>query len=232
MLDTISALGSSVSPWQILALVVAYLLALCLAMSMHEFSHAFVATKMGDPTPRLQGRLTLNPFAHISGLGLLTFLIFRFGWAKPVEVNPLRFKNYRKGMTLVSISGVITNLILAFIFSGLTFFFVLFLDATNVFFFFLQYFALFGFTINTVLAVFNFLPIAPLDGYNLIKSLSKPGNAFVRFMEKYGFIILLVFLISPIFDLFYSYVIIGLENIFMDFGDYLYNGRKHSRNYV
>ena len=207
--------GSSLSTWQIFAFVVAYFLALCIAMTLHEFSHAFAATKMGDPTPRLQGRLTLNPFAHMSGIGLICFLIAGFGWAKPVEVNPLRFKKYRAGMAWVSVSGVITNLILAFVFSSLVFF--ISFDTSNLFMFFLQQFIYYSFAINLALAVFNILPIYPLDGFNFIKSFCKDGNKFVSFMYRYGSFILLIFIASPLFDFIYSYVIFGVEFVFFSF---------------
>ena len=98
---------------------ITFSLAYLLAIGMHEFSHAFVAVKQGDDTPRLQGRLTVNPFAHIDLAGLICFLIAGFGWAKPVEVNPLKFKKYRSGIAKVSLAGVTMNLILAFIFSAL-----------------------------------------------------------------------------------------------------------------
>ncbi len=209
-------LTNELSALEMIAFVLAYFLSVCIAMTFHEFSHAFVATKMGDPTPRLQGRLTLNPFSHISLIGMLCFFIVGFGWAKPVEVNPLCFKKFRAGMAWVSISGIISNIILAFVFSGL-FYFSLLLNSSNLFFFFLQYFLLFGFIVNVSLAIFNILPIYPLDGFNFIKSFLKYENKFVLFMERYGSLILLIVLITPLFDLFYNFVVIGIENLFFGF---------------
>ena len=93
---------------------IAMLLTLIISLSMHELAHAFVAYKNGDDTAKLMGRLTLNPIAHLDPMGLLFCIIFGFGWAKPVPVNPLKFKKYRSGMAWVSVAGVITNYILAF----------------------------------------------------------------------------------------------------------------------
>ena len=216
MIYFLLALSSELNVWEIIAFILAYFLSVCIAMTAHEFSHALVATKMGDPTPKLQGRLTLNPFAHISGFGMLCFFLVGFGWAKPVEVNPLNFKKFRAGMAWVSISGIITNIVLAFLFSG-AFYFSLFLNVTNLFYFFLQYFLLFCFSINISLAIFNLLPICPLDGFNFIKSFFFFFNKFVLFMQRYGSLILLIILITPLFDIFYSYVVSGIEMIFFIF---------------
>ena len=88
-------------------------------LPMHEFAHAYTAYKCGDNTPKYQGRLTLNPLAHIDPVGFICTALFFVGWAKPVEINPLNFKQYRKGMTLTSIMGVVTNLIIAFVSCGI-----------------------------------------------------------------------------------------------------------------
>ena len=91
-----------------------------IALTFHEMAHAFAADSMGDPTPRLAGRLTLNPLKHIDPIGFIAMLILRFGWAKPVPVNPLNFKDKKKGIILVSLAGILTNLLLAFL--GMLFF--------------------------------------------------------------------------------------------------------------
>ncbi len=220
MIFYLALLGAGeIDGWTIFAFILAYFLAVILAMSVHEFSHAFVATKMGDDTPRLQGRLTLNPFAHISGLGMLSFLLVGFGWAKPIETNPLKYKNYRKGMALVSIAGVTANLIFAFILSAGFFFLNYFGDPaqTNLFLIFLNDFFLYGFLINIALLVFNLLPIYPLDGFNFIRSFTKPGNKFEQFMYRYGNIILIVVILSPLYDILYSTVFVSLLNWFCMF---------------
>ncbi len=95
---------------------VAIFLAILIVMPAHEFAHAFVAYKCGDYTPKARGRLTLNPFAHFDVLGLIMLMVARFGWAKPVPINPYNFKHYKRDYFLVSIAGVTMNLILAFFF--------------------------------------------------------------------------------------------------------------------
>lgn len=84
------------APEIILTIVLAYFLAVCIAISFHEYAHSLVAYKCGDATPKISGRLTLNPFAHFSGVGLLCFLFIGFGWAKPVKINPNNFRNHKK----------------------------------------------------------------------------------------------------------------------------------------
>ena len=211
-------IGSNLPFIEILAVVVAYVLALMLAFCSHEFSHAYVAYKMGDPTAKALGRLTLNPFKHIDPLGFLCLFFFGFGWAKPVEINPLHFKHYRKGLVLVSLAGVTANLVLAFIFSGIYFFVGQFLlSSTNLFLIFLYYFLFYMIILNLSLFVFNLIPIFPLDGFNFIKAITPSGNRFIQFMQRYGTIILLIFLITPIFDIIFSYVTSSLINVFFLF---------------
>lgn len=94
--------------------------AILIGFTIHEYAHAYTADKLGDKTPKFQGRLTLNPFAHIDWMGLLMILLFRFGWAKPVEINPSAFKHYYKDDFKVSFAGPLSNLITAFIFAILT----------------------------------------------------------------------------------------------------------------
>ena len=198
----------SMSGWGIFAFILAYFLAILFAMTVHEFSHAFVATKMGDDTPRLQGRLTLNSFAHISGFGMLSFFLIGFGWANPIQTNPLKYKNYRKGMALVSLAGVTANLISAFLFSAGVFYMSYFVDLAQASLLvnFFYYFFLYGFLINIALFVFNLIPVYPLDGFNFIRSFMKPGNKFEQFMYRYGNIFLIIIILSPLYDILYSYV--------------------------
>ncbi|MBR6765609.1 MAG: site-2 protease family protein [Clostridia bacterium] len=190
----------------LLALVIA-LPALFFSLSVHEFAHGFAAYKQGDGYAKAAGRLTLNPFHHIDPLGALMMLLVGFGWAKPVPVVPSNFKNQKSGLIIVSLAGVIANLILAMIAYFLYYFFI-FIIVKNVSWFYmndigtmmlylistiLTYLVI----VNVNLAVFNLIPIPPLDGYKVFKELTI-GRISFRFFsnyERYSTYILLVFLI-------------------------------------
>ena len=165
----------------------AYVIVIAIAMSAHEFAHAFAAVKSGDNTPKALNRYSLNPFKHIDGVGFLSFLLLGIGWARPVAINPLNFKgNYKLKMFWVSISGVLTNFIIAFLAGAIFYLWVM----TNFFggfwFEFFLYFFSYLIQLNMLLFVFNLLPIFPLDGYNAISSFLKVDNKFCIFMRRYG----------------------------------------------
>lgn len=201
---------------EMLMLVLAYLIAIVFALMCHELAHGFVAYKCGDKTAKLEGRLSLNPAKHLDLWGSISFLFVGFGWAKPVPVNPLNFRNYKRDMALVSISGVITNILLAFLAVPL-FMLCSRLDPSNLFFVFLTYLTMFLVVINISLAVFNLLPIYPLDGFNFINTFLKYGNKFSQFMYKYGSIILLVLIITGLFGFAFNYVANGILDLFLMF---------------
>ena len=194
-------LNSGITGGQIFALVLAFVLAISIGMTAHEYAHARTAYKRGDDTAFLAGRLTLNPLAHVSGFGLFSFLLFGFGWAKPVPINPSKFRSYKKDATWVLLSGVLTNLVLALIFSGLFAFLggILLAGADNLLMFFLYCFLQYCFLLNLALAIFNLLPIPPLDGFGIIEVWTKYGNKFVQFMQRYGIIFLILFIL-PFFN--------------------------------
>ena len=174
-----------------------WIVVVLIAFSCHEFAHAFAAYKSGDITPKAHGRLTLNPARHIDPLGMLLLMAVGFGWAKPVEVNPTLFKNYKRGMVWVSIAGVLTNIVLGILgvaLSVLSFYLMIHVNAV-VFMYFYQFFFLFS-MINFVLAIFNLLPIYPLDGFSLISTFLRHDNPFVIFMRRYGTFVLLFVIIA------------------------------------
>ncbi len=161
-----------------------YAVALLGAISIHEFSHALVADRLGDPTPRIQGRVTLDPRAHIDLTGILFLFVFGFGWGRPVQFDPFNLEHPRRDAALISVAGPISNLIIAVICS-------LIYTATS--FSLLLPFI----TLNVILAVFNLLPIHPLDGFKIVGGLLSEEKAREWYqLERYG-ILFLILLILP-----------------------------------
>ena len=163
-------------------------------MPIHEYAHALIATKLGDQTPRLAGRLTLNPMAHISPMGAIMIFLFGFGYAKPVSVNPRNFKDSKKGMALTAIAGPISNLIMGFIFIVLAVVYANLSHAETVLYNAIFSFLLFAGTINVNLAVFNLLPIPPLDGSRILQLLI-PAKYYYKFLEYERYIVIIVFIL-------------------------------------
>ena len=174
---------------------IAYSLVFVISIALHEFGHAFVAYRQGDDTPKVQGRLTINPFAHLDLMGVICFLFAGFGWAKPVQVNPLRFKRYRTGIARVALADVTMNLLLCFVFSALYCLSLKWVNLSVISNFF-YYFSYFGMSLNAYLIFFNILPIYPLDGFNWLSTKLKHDSKYVDFNYKYGYLILLVLVMT------------------------------------
>lgn len=138
---------------------------IAVAISVHEFGHAYVAHLLGDDTAKMSGRMTLDPLKHLDPIGLIVLIIARFGWAKPVPINPNNFKNYKIGSLLVSLAGPAFNLITAIIIGNLMRFFDL--EAIQLIFSYIVSFCI-GF------AAFNLLPLPPLDGWGIISTFISP----------------------------------------------------------
>lgn len=185
-----------------------------IGLSFHEFAHAWISDRLGDDTPRLQGRVTLNPAAHIDLVGFIALIFVGFGWGVPVEIDPSRYKNRKAGEILVSLSGVVMNFALAFVFtvvlklvymavgyypSGVTAIIVTII--------------IYAIQINLVLMVFNLMPIPPLDGFNLISTIFdlRKYKWWYQIYDK-GMIILMVlilfnftdYILSPAVDFFWK----------------------------
>ncbi|WP_339064290.1 site-2 protease family protein [Tepidibacillus marianensis] len=178
--------------------------ALLIAFTVHEFSHAYVAYKFGDPTAKEQGRLTLNPAAHLDLFGTLLIFIAGFGWAKPVPVDPNHFKNRKYAGALISIAGPISNLLIAILFIVLYFgmyrvgILSHLTESTNEI---ISHFIDIIVSLNIVLFVFNLVPLPPLDGYRVIEDLAPTGvRAKLSQYEYYGSFIFLILFITPLGD--------------------------------
>lgn len=178
--------------------------AILIGLSFHEFAHAYAATRLGDPTPKVQGRVTINPIAHIDIFGFLALIFIGFGWGKPVEVNPNNFKNIRRDSLIVDLAGVTVNLILAIVFTGilriLANYQYEFLNSSLGDIVVEMIFAII--TINIVLMIFNLLPIPPLDGFGVITEIFdlRKKEFYYKIYDK-GFVILLILLIFNITSL-------------------------------
>lgn len=170
-------------------LFVVWVTALVIAITIHEFAHAFAADRLGDPTPRIQGRLTLNPLAHLDPLGTLMLLIASFGWGKPVQFDPFNLENPKRDAAIISLAGPGANLILATLLSLIVRFSLL--DGSNFIYALIQPVIL----LNVILAVFNLLPIHPLDGFKIVGGLL-PHKRYLEWQElaPYGIFILLLLL--------------------------------------
>jgi len=170
--------------------------ALLVAITVHEFSHALIADRLGDPTPQLQGRLTLNPLAHLDLYGTMFLLFFGFGWGKPVQFDPYNLHNPRKDAALISLGGPASNFIVAIV-SSIILRLLLFFSVpilTTVATVILPSIIY----LNIILGVFNLLPIEPLDGFKIVGGLLSEEKAREWYqLARYGIIFLLL-LIIPI----------------------------------
>ena len=186
-----------------------------LALSVHETAHGLAADKLGDPTARNYGRLTLNPLKHLDPIGTVCMVLFGFGWARPVPINSRYFKKPRRDMALTAIAGPISNLLIALIF-GLLFNLWLFLMlevipySPNVLveniYLYLYIFLYYGVSLNVTLAVFNLLPIPPLDGSRVVTAFLPPKAAYAyikyeRIISLVLMVVLFVGILSPVIGL-------------------------------
>ena len=186
-------------------------------LPIHELAHALVADKLGDDTARLKGRLTINPFAHLDLFGTIMIFLFGIGYAKPVPVNPARLKHPRRDMALISLAGPASNLLMAFISVTISSAIVFFSNNVTNVAWVLHTFFYIAASVNATLAIFNFLPIPPLDGSKIFSAVL-PDKIYFKIMayDRYIMIGLMVLLFTGVLDgviSFLSQIMLGLVSI-------------------
>lgn len=191
--------------------LIIWIITLTLAISVHEYAHGYVSYRLGDPTPKAEGRLTLNPIKHMDPIGLLFLLVLGFGWAAPVRVDPRYYKDERKGLMLVGLAGPLSNFVLVISSVILAYIFGLLGIRGTVLNDFLETLI----SINLMLGIFNLIPLPPLDGSKIVMGLLPKS---VHIDERIGFVILILLLFTgkitviltmtytPIFELIMNFI--------------------------
>ena len=187
--------------------------AVVIVLTLHEFAHAYVAYRCGDPTPKWSGRLSLDPMRHFDPVGLVCFTFVGFGWAKPVAINPENFRRYRLGLALTACAGVAINYLTAFCVYPLYCTVTSYLPAIAFLKQFLQVFTYALFAYSLSFFVFNLLPLYPLDGFRVWDALDRRRGRAYRFVRQYGQIILLALIAeSFLCDLFVRFGVLEMAN--------------------
>ena len=179
--------------WSVLTSLLLSVVPALICITLHELAHGYVAYRLGDDTAKRAGRLTLNPLRHIDIMGLLMMIVFKFGWAKPVPVNMWKFKNPKKGMAITAAAGPSANLLIALVFLFLYGFLFALLHRPGRSLNWLLEMLYITAYLSIALAIFNIIPIPPLDGSKVLFScISDRSYTKLMYYERYGMIILLV----------------------------------------
>ena len=195
------------SPFEIALL----LPAIIIGLTLHELAHGYVAYRLGDSTAARQGRLTINPVAHIDPIGFIALFLVGFGWAKPVPVNPFNMRDPQRGMLLVSLAGPAANMVVAIVTT------ILLGLGIATLFPYGQDIVVRIIYINIVLAVFNLLPIPPLDGSKILAGLLPPSQAnIIHALDNYGFIILLLLLFTGVISKILNIIIVPIFHLLLN----------------
>ena len=199
--------------WDRVAIYFARALALLTAIPFHEAAHAWASDKLGDPTAKLYGRLSLNPMRHLDPLGALCMIFAGFGWARPVPVAATtRFRHPRRDMALSAAAGPAANLLLAYVYTVL-YKLVGYLAPANTFWVFVFVVLSTMVNVNITLAVFNLLPVPPLDGYHLFNDLFFKKNLFVsRAVARYGMAAVMLLSLTGVLGRALGVVVSGAQN--------------------
>ncbi len=192
-------------------------LSLVVAITVHEFAHAKTADHLGDPTPRLQGRVTLNPLSHLDPWGTLLLLLVGFGWGKPVQFDPFNLEHARRDSAIISVAGPVSNFLMALMASMVLFTLTLLSLEVPLF---VGIFLMIFIKMNLLLGVFNLLPIHPLDGFKIVGGMLSESQAREwHQLERFGFLFLIMLIMpfgnepmlqkimNPILDVLYRFLI-------------------------
>lgn len=197
----------------VLLLVLSRAFVVFVCMPVNELAHGWAANKLGDGTAKSLGRLTFNPFAHLNPIGTLMIFLFGIGYAEPVPINPLNFKDYRKGVALTAAAGPVSNLIMGFV-SALFYalFYMIYGKTDSVALMFIALLFFYSAQVNVSLAVFNLIPIPPLDGSRIL-AMVLPDKAYEKYFryERIIMIVLIVLLFTGILNAPISFLV----NLFM-----------------
>lgn len=205
-----SIIRDEVNIYQIIAYLISSCTVIFFTLPIHEWAHGFAAYKLGDPTPKYQGRLTLNPFAHIDYIGALCILLCGFGWAKPVQINQRNFNKPKLYMAITALAGPFSNLVSAFVALLLLNTLLFFVKSISTVMLLVASFLSFLAYINISLAVFNLIPIPPLDGSRLLSAFL-PDRLYYKLMryEQYIFYAVLALVLFGVLDRPLSYLTSG-----------------------
>ncbi len=187
-----------------------------LSLTIHEVAHGWIASRLGDPTAKNLGRLSLNPLKHLDPIGTIMMLVFGFGWAKPVPINTRYFKDKRRDMALTALAGPVSNLVIAFI--GIFFYMILsrtlynaLVSGSSLAYVIVLFFYVF-YTLNLYLAIFNLLPIPPLDGSRILFVILPERYYFgIMKYERYIMLVMMLFLFSGMFTAPLSFIVSAIE---------------------
>ena len=205
--------GSEMGFAEIITYVISCLVVIFITLPIHELAHGFVANKLGDPTARYQGRLTFNPLAHVDYIGAFSIIVFGFGWAKAVPVNMGNFKNPRRDMAITALAGPVSNLLMALVCNIIVCLFVYVIGFKSIVLYYIVMFFNYISQISVSLAVFNLIPIPPLDGSRIISAFLPPRIYYnlMRY-ERYFFMILSVLMASDVLAVPLSYAIGSVDS--------------------
>ena len=202
--------------------------AVVVVLTLHEFAHAYVAYRCGDPTPKWSGRLSLDPLRHFDPVGLLCFTLVGFGRSKPVAINPSNFRRYRLGLGLTASAGIVMNYLMAFLLYPLLLVVVFYMPDVPFLFDFFYYLTSFLFAYNLSFFVFNLLPLNPLHGFRILDAVDTRKGKVYQFLYRYGQTILLALIAeSFLCDIFVRFGVLQMSSFdilgwFMTFAtDYL-----------